>query len=208
MEVEYPQYDLVYDSNGSPTNLDEYLEHLQTEIKPLSNQRLQDKLAKIADWRAHINGISPQDDMESNYLWSVERFLDLMEGIEIDDADKNQIVFNAEQCLDVYGPATIIRKSMAERLDLSYQADPSCIENRGEDKQAYSLAELELYPNPASEYIKVNIPNNEEFSILNSLGTTILEGKVENNQIRVDQLNPGIYFLKADHFSLVKFIKQ
>jgi len=59
LELEYPQYDLVYDSNGSPTNLDEYLEHLQTEIKPRSNQRLQDKLTKITDWRVHVNGISP-----------------------------------------------------------------------------------------------------------------------------------------------------
>ena len=208
VELEYPQYDLVYDSNGSPTNLNEYLEHLQNEIKPRSNQRLQDKLAKIADWRAHVNGISPQNDMESNYLWSVERFLDLMEGIEIDDADKNQIVFNAEQCLDDYGPSTIICKSMAERLDLSYQADPSCIENRGEDGREIIHSALELYPNPTSDYIKVNIPNNEEFSILNSMGATILEGKVENNQIRVDQLNPGMYFLKADHFSMRKFIKQ
>ncbi|AUP77338.1 T9SS type A sorting domain-containing protein [Flavivirga eckloniae] len=56
-----------------------------------------------------------------------------------------------------------------------------------------------IYPTPASEYI--NIPSNnitiKRIEMVNSLGKRVLTTQ-KTNQIRVDQLQRGLYFIKLD----------
>ena len=60
---------------------------------------------------------------------------------------------------------------------------------------------LSIYPNPANDIIHVNTSTsltNESYSIVNTLGQTILNGKLENEHSTIDvqTLESGIYFLQ------------
>ncbi|MBK8368584.1 MAG: T9SS type A sorting domain-containing protein [Bacteroidetes bacterium] len=60
---------------------------------------------------------------------------------------------------------------------------------------------LSIYPNPANEVIHVNTSTsltNESYNIVNTLGQTILNGKLENEHSTIDvqTLESGIYFLQ------------
>lgn len=74
--------------------------------------------------------------------------------------------------------------------------------------------DFELYPNPASDFIKVSaVENFDKVAIYNLLGKLIYEETVSNNtkEINVSNLSDGIYFIKASKGKSVetyKFIKQ
>ena len=58
-----------------------------------------------------------------------------------------------------------------------------------------------IYPNPANDIIHINTSaslTNESYSIVNTLGQTILNGKLENEHSTIDikTLESGIYFLQ------------
>ena len=60
---------------------------------------------------------------------------------------------------------------------------------------------LSIYPNPANDIIHINASSsltNESYSIINTLGQTVLNGKLENDNttINVQTLQAGVYFLQ------------
>ena len=57
-----------------------------------------------------------------------------------------------------------------------------------------------IWPNPASDYLIVGkTERNTNYIIKNSIGKTVMEGKLENSSIiRVDRLNSGIYFISLE----------
>ncbi len=60
---------------------------------------------------------------------------------------------------------------------------------------------LSIYPNPTNDIIHINTSTsltNESYSIVNTLGQTILNGKIENESSTIDvqTLQAGIYFLQ------------
>ena len=68
---------------------------------------------------------------------------------------------------------------------------------------------IEVYPNPAKSYI--NVPYTllgETFQILDVTGKKIKSGVLKNNKINVSGFNNGIYLLKIEGYSAVKFIKE
>jgi hypothetical protein len=77
----------------------------------------------------------------------------------------------------------------------------------------FELSQIRLYPNPALNVLNVNInPDliNQPYSIIDGLGRVVLNGKlneVENN-INVEQLSKGIYYLKLSNNKSIKFIKK
>lgn len=80
-----------------------------------------------------------------------------------------------------------------------------------EDLQQFNF---ELYPNPASDFVKVlAVENFDKVEIYNLLGKLIYEETVSNNykEIKVSNLSNGIYFIKASKgksAGTYKFIKQ
>jgi hypothetical protein len=53
-----------------------------------------------------------------------------------------------------------------------------------------------VYPNPVSHTLQIQsvIPANH-FIVFSSQGSTVLEGKPEDNTINVSQLSDGLYFI-------------
>jgi hypothetical protein len=71
-------------------------------------------------------------------------------------------------------------------------------------------AGLRAYPNPANNVISLaGLNEAKEFVIYNVIGAQVKSGVVNNDQpIQIDELTPGMYFLKIDSGNTVKFIKR
>ena len=71
---------------------------------------------------------------------------------------------------------------------------------------------IQVYPNPASTEIKINLPseNNFEIEIINTLGQTVMVSKAQpQNTIDISQFSNGIYFVRiqtADFIETKKLI--
>lgn len=71
---------------------------------------------------------------------------------------------------------------------------------------------FQIYPNPTSNFIFINIKNQiKEILVYNLIGQKI-ESKTDNNKINVSDLPKGTYFIRisdeADKFHITKFIKN
>lgn len=73
-----------------------------------------------------------------------------------------------------------------------------------------TLAEIHLYPNPASSYITVEgLKNNENYQILNTLGKVVQQGVASNKlPINIESLPSGMYFIQIKNYVTVRFIKE
>jgi hypothetical protein len=75
-----------------------------------------------------------------------------------------------------------------------------------------SQSSLIIYPNPASDILKIQLPReyiNESIQIYNSLGYLVKRVKLsQSNSIDIKGLPNGIYFLRLDNQYYGKFIKE
>lgn len=69
---------------------------------------------------------------------------------------------------------------------------------------------IKLFPNPASENITISgLRFKEKYTMYDSLGRIMMKNYIENKQsIAVQNLNPGLYFLKFENGQTLKFIKK
>ena len=58
---------------------------------------------------------------------------------------------------------------------------------------------VNVYPNPAADYLTVNAENISHITVINTLGQVVSDMKAEGNEVRVDvsQLPAGNYFVKV-----------
>ncbi|MFN4082049.1 MAG: T9SS type A sorting domain-containing protein [Bacteroidia bacterium] len=73
--------------------------------------------------------------------------------------------------------------------------------------------EVSVYPNPAKSNIYVNIPEskNAQFEIFDINGASVLNGKMNSNEININGLNAGIYFVVVNSNNAVyktRFVKE
>lgn len=68
--------------------------------------------------------------------------------------------------------------------------------------------DVNLYPNPTNQYINVNdVKINTPYQIHNQLGKLVLKGKI-NQQINIESLTNGIYFLSIEGYAVQKIVKR
>lgn len=77
----------------------------------------------------------------------------------------------------------------------------------------YEIEKISLYPNPASNYLKINIKGNFKYTIFNQMGQKLLYNEVENNTnlINIENLSTGIYHILIENTiekSSLKFVKK
>ena len=71
-----------------------------------------------------------------------------------------------------------------------------------------------FYPNPATTHVNISRDDNEtlNYTIYNSIGQIVLSGIIQNNQIDVNALKNGIYFInlksKTSHFTKRLIIRK
>lgn len=78
------------------------------------------------------------------------------------------------------------------------------------DNEAIINNKTFLYPNPANDIIKLSgLFKTENYSIFNILGTKVNKGIISvNDEIDIQNLPKGIYFLKLDNGNIFKFMKD
>ncbi|HPE57735.1 MAG TPA: choice-of-anchor L domain-containing protein [Bacteroidales bacterium] len=66
-----------------------------------------------------------------------------------------------------------------------------------------------IFPNPAKVQITISNANGWKFTMLNTMGKTVLEGSIsnQNQSINISDLKPGLYFLKLKEAGNV-FVKR
>jgi len=80
--------------------------------------------------------------------------------------------------------------------------------------EPHALEEFTIYPNPVSNSIiniKINSAANAIYQITNTIGQVVLKGKLTTNQIKIEELKKGIYFLEittSEEKMVKKFIKN
>lgn len=69
---------------------------------------------------------------------------------------------------------------------------------------------LLVFPNPANNILNIDSKTAMNVNIVNLLGVTIQSQplNIGSNQINVSQLTSGIYFIKADNGTVVRFVKE
>jgi len=73
-----------------------------------------------------------------------------------------------------------------------------------------SSYDFAVYPNPAKEYISIRFAeqfSDRHYFIYNTIGKMIASGKVQESNIEVSELTPGIYFLSVEE-KRFKFVKK
>ncbi|MDC1540530.1 leucine-rich repeat protein [Flavobacteriaceae bacterium] len=67
-----------------------------------------------------------------------------------------------------------------------------------------------VYPNPASSFIAVTgLKQETAYEVINVLGAKVLEGALsKTTKIEIETLTKGMYFLKLDSGTLLKFLKK
>lgn len=73
-----------------------------------------------------------------------------------------------------------------------------------------SNQDIQLYPNPSSHVITLQgLTNEAPYQIINVLGEVVLQGTASNGQsINVESLTKGLYFVKLNNSSAIRFIKE
>ncbi len=77
-------------------------------------------------------------------------------------------------------------------------------------EQGNSIAELQLYPNPAKNEITISIPSDvTNYEVIDVLGQILLKGNLQNHKTTLDisTLSSGVYFVVGGGYQL-KFIKD
>lgn len=69
---------------------------------------------------------------------------------------------------------------------------------------------IAIYPNPSSDFLKLNnLKDKEDFSIINNLGQEVKNGTITTNEnIDIQSLSTGIYYLKLKRGKTIKFVKK
>ena len=101
-----------------------------------------------------------------------------------------------------YNPSTT-KYDLKSKITYNYSTSLSLSDNEYYKK-------ISLYPNPTVGYIKLNgLTKESNISIYNLLGSKIIEKTIQlNEEIDVQNLTKGIYFLKIENGSTLKFIKK
>ena len=74
----------------------------------------------------------------------------------------------------------------------------------GSDVNEVEEDAFEIYPNPASDFLKINISCEEvEYSIFNIMGQEMSKG-TSCGTVSVEELEPGLYFLQIKDKGLFK----
>lgn len=73
-----------------------------------------------------------------------------------------------------------------------------------------TISKTKLYPNPTSDYIQISsLSVSKAFTIYDILGAQIKKGVISiNEKIDVKNFSKGLYFLKLDNGTAIKFIKK
>jgi hypothetical protein len=78
-------------------------------------------------------------------------------------------------------------------------ADNTCTPPVIAGLQTFENSEVIVYPNPAENYVNINMSGSFTFEIINSTGSIVASGKGEGNQsINVSNLERGLYIIKIN----------
>lgn len=112
-----------------------------------------------------------------------------------------------------YTHNTISQDSLMYSRTQTFFNQHICNLSTGLNNNLFEKLEVSICPNPASEYIKLNINQNQitQVQIFNSMGILFKEFSItQSTQLDISDLPKGLYFVRLKNYSqqTTKFIKQ
>jgi hypothetical protein len=79
-------------------------------------------------------------------------------------------------------------------FNIVYKLDPSKITGMAE----IATEGIKLYPNPTDDILNVKFGNDKQYKVFEATGREVVSGFINAGQINIEDLKPGIYFLKIE----------
>jgi Leucine-rich repeat (LRR) protein len=92
-------------------------------------------------------------------------------------------------------------------IDLTSSFSENCSAVIGIEEQ---LRTLNVFPNPAKDYINVSAIENTDIKVLNTIGQAVLHQKNISTSTFIDisQLSKGLYYIQANGYKIIQFVKE
>lgn len=106
--------------------------------------------------------------------------------------------------------AITITASIQDRPDISASVSTELMHEKSVTSvNKIDVADFQVYPNPAKDYISITLDNISKIELYNSLGIKVLikENISKNEKINISHLNRGYYILKVSQNNNVKTIR-
>ena len=154
----------------------------------------------------NVSNVTDMPFMLSGTNLSVENYDAILQGWATLPNLQNDVLFGA-QGLNYCNADAARDLLVSERNWTVTDAGADCATLSNGDEL---LLEVNLFPNPASDYIKISNLNTEEnYIIYDALGKQVNSGELlMDSKITVSHLEKGIYFLKLDNYKTLRFVKN
>ena len=141
--------------------------------------------------------VSPLGDslIQNNYLFPDEISPGLNNNFVINDL--NQVVWESPQMMGEYHFSyEIIEYRNGEEISKGHGVSLIIVNETTSIQNNLSNEVPKIYPNPSSYEFNIQIENDIQYSIYNTLGRKILSGNGHHPTINVEKLIRGFYFLE------------
>ena len=190
-----------------------------TEIQVFQNFVAQNAVNANLEWNnlsnaiavehANISAMSFTEQTVVKYQNALLWYLDSRKGLVPNASRKNEIIALANDCSEVDAPGGDIARLLCSIHKYQYESDP-CVEIRTKTED---VANVSLYPNPASTYINIDGINvairESEIEIWSIFGQVQSTWRIDGSErVDISALNPGVYFISISGVDTpFKFIK-
>lgn len=166
------------------------LNSIQSIIKVSQNQKYTD----VGNLLGSYNATNVFEDVfEEIYLIYIENLNDddyLPTSLEL-----TTIGNNANLCPLNYGPSVYIAQSLADKHNIAYDEE-NCTISRTRTQKTDVNNELKLYPNPANDFVNIEIEGNVILAEILSIEGKVM-GTSKSKTIDIKSLVSGLYYVKV-----------
>ncbi len=194
----------INDSDEEQSDLNIKLETLLQKIKTIRSSLMTTLTNHASNLKKKLGSINALERFESNEVFIQNLQLKILtEGIDaVSEKEKAQVEAIASGNPNVDG--MVVYKAKGLLYEVPKFETPSTFETlfTQEIKDIRNTAtpdlELEIFPNPTSEFLNIRtLLTNDAFEICNLTGQLMKSGNLKNNSIRISDMPEGFYVLRV-----------
>jgi len=210
-----------FDSNEEQSDLNIKLKTLLQKIKSLRSSLRTTLTNQATTLKKRLGSIKTNRTFELNEVFVQNLHLKILsDGIDaVSNEEKIQLATIAAANPSTDGMAVYKAKGLLyETIEVETPSTTIETLNNSEPQTFKNTAtndlEIEIFPNPTSEFLNIRTPlTNNAFEICNLTGQLMKSGKLTNNSIRISEFPEGFYVLRvlendqliaAEKFSVIK----
>lgn len=171
----------------------------------------------LLTFRCGWNNLTHIDVQANTSLTFMECHNNLLESLNVKNGNNSNFTFfnaggNANlTCIEV-DDSTYSATNWTSGGNFLFDTWASFSENCSGNTNINEIAQMvvQIYPNPANTVLNVTLENPANIAIVNLLGETLITQTAQsgNNNIDVSLLAAGVYFVRVENNTSIKFVKE